>query len=70
VAIVKPDLGAGPAAEARIYREANGASGHKSLLVLLLICGRGRLCLVAGAPRRSSTRLDRPRQPAAPGDES
>ena len=36
--------------EARIYREANGASGHRSLLVLLLVLRRGRLCLVAGAP--------------------
>ncbi|MEN9486312.1 MAG: hypothetical protein RJB37_4192, partial [Pseudomonadota bacterium] len=39
VAIVKPDWVPALPPEARIYREANGASGHKSLLVLLLICG-------------------------------
>jgi tripartite ATP-independent transporter DctM subunit len=38
VAIVKPDWVPALPAEARIYREANGASGHKSLLALLLIC--------------------------------
>ena len=39
VAIVKPDWVPALPPEARIYREDNGASGHKSLLVLLLICG-------------------------------
>lgn len=39
VAIFKPDWVPALPPEARIYREANGASGHKSLLVLLLICG-------------------------------
>jgi tripartite ATP-independent transporter DctM subunit len=40
--------------EARIYKEANGSSGHKSLLVLMprRRCGRR---LGAGARRRSST---------------
>ena len=39
VAIFKPDWVPALPPEARIYREANGASGHKSLLALLLICG-------------------------------
>ena len=39
VAIVKPDWVPALPPEARIYREENGASGHKSLLVLLAICG-------------------------------
>jgi TRAP-type mannitol/chloroaromatic compound transport system permease large subunit len=38
VAIVLPKWVPALPAEARIYREANGASGHKSLLVLLLVC--------------------------------
>ena len=38
VAVVKPDWVPALPAEARIYREANGASGHRSLLVLLLLC--------------------------------
>jgi TRAP-type mannitol/chloroaromatic compound transport system permease large subunit len=39
VAIVKPDWVPALPQEARIYREDNGASGHRSLLVLLAICG-------------------------------
>ena len=39
VAIVRPSWVPALPAEARIYREANGASGHKSLLALLAICG-------------------------------
>jgi TRAP-type mannitol/chloroaromatic compound transport system permease large subunit len=39
VAFVRPAWVPALPAEARIYREANGASGHKSLLVLFLICG-------------------------------
>ena len=39
VAIFKPDWVPALPVEARIYREANGASGHKSLLALLAICG-------------------------------
>ncbi len=37
LAIFKPSFVPALPPEARIYREANGASGHKSLLVLLLI---------------------------------
>ncbi|MBQ0934998.1 TRAP transporter large permease [Ideonella paludis] len=38
VAIFKPSWVPALPAEARIYKEDNGASGHKSLLVLLAIC--------------------------------
>jgi TRAP-type mannitol/chloroaromatic compound transport system permease large subunit len=38
VAIVKPKWVPALPLEARIYREGNGASGHKSLLVLLVVC--------------------------------
>jgi TRAP-type mannitol/chloroaromatic compound transport system permease large subunit len=38
VALVKPDWVPALPAEARIYRESNGSSGHKSLLVLLGMC--------------------------------
>lgn len=39
VAIFKPSWAPALPPEARIYREDNGSSGHRSLLVLLLICG-------------------------------
>jgi TRAP-type mannitol/chloroaromatic compound transport system permease large subunit len=39
VAIFKPAWVPALPEEARIYREPNGASGHKSLLVLLAVCG-------------------------------
>ena len=39
VAIFKPDWVPALPAEARIYTEPDGSSGHRSLLVLLLICG-------------------------------
>jgi TRAP-type mannitol/chloroaromatic compound transport system permease large subunit len=39
VAIVKPAWVPALPPEARIYRETSGASGHRSLLVLLLLCG-------------------------------
>ena len=38
VAFVRPKWVPALPAEARIYREENGASGHRSLLVLLVIC--------------------------------
>ena len=38
VAIVLPHWAPALPPEARIYRETSGASGHKSLLVLLLVC--------------------------------
>ena len=39
IAVVRPKWVPALPAEARIYREDNGASGHRSLLVLLVICG-------------------------------
>ena len=39
VAIVKPDWVPALPAEARVYNEPNGSSGHRSLLILLAICG-------------------------------
>ncbi len=39
VALFRPAWVPALPAEARIYTEANGDSGHKSLLILLLICG-------------------------------
>ena len=38
VAIVKPGWVPALPPEARIYREANGSSGHRSLIVLLAVC--------------------------------
>jgi len=38
VALIKPNWMPALPAEARIYREINGSSGHRSLLVLVLIC--------------------------------
>jgi len=38
VAFIKPKWVPALPVEARIYREGNGASGHRSLLVLLLLC--------------------------------
>jgi len=38
VAVVKPFWVPALPPEARIYREANGASGHRSLLMLLVLC--------------------------------
>ena len=39
VAFVKPKWVPALPEEARIYREANGSSGHRSLLLLLAVCG-------------------------------
>ncbi len=39
VALLKPDWVPALPAEARIYTEPNGSSGHRSLLVLLALCG-------------------------------
>jgi TRAP-type mannitol/chloroaromatic compound transport system permease large subunit len=67
VALVKPDWVPSLPQEARIYREPNGASGHKSLILLLLVCG------AAGyAWSRVHERIINPmieRSLPAPGDE-
>ncbi len=38
VALIKPSMVPALPPEARIYREPNGSSGHRSLLVLVLVC--------------------------------
>jgi TRAP-type mannitol/chloroaromatic compound transport system permease large subunit len=38
VALIRPNMVPPLPPEARIYKEANGASGHKSLLILLAVC--------------------------------
>jgi TRAP-type mannitol/chloroaromatic compound transport system permease large subunit len=67
VSIVKPGWMPPLPLEARIYREANGASGHRSLIVLMLICA------AAGyAWSRVHQRIINPlveRELPAPGDE-
>lgn len=67
VAIVKPSWVPALPPEARIYREANGSSGHLSLLVLFALCG------VAGwAWSKVHQSIINPlidRQLPAPGDE-
>ncbi|HWP20710.1 MAG TPA: TRAP transporter large permease subunit [Burkholderiaceae bacterium] len=67
VAIFKPSWAPALPLEARIYREDNGASGHRSLVVLLLVCG------VAGyAWSRMHEQIINPlvgRSTSAPGDE-
>ena len=68
VALVRPAWVPALPPEARIYREGNGASGHRSLLVLLLVCAAAGLGwaqvhegLVNGWTGRSTP---------APGDET
>jgi TRAP-type mannitol/chloroaromatic compound transport system permease large subunit len=39
VALVKPNWVPALPVQARIYREPNGSSGHRSLVLLLLVCG-------------------------------
>ena len=67
VAIVRPSWVPALPLEARIYREPSGASGHKSLLVLLAICGAAGYAwsLVHGQIINPLVGRDRP----APGDE-
>jgi TRAP-type mannitol/chloroaromatic compound transport system permease large subunit len=67
VAIVKPEWVPALPAEARIYREPSGSSGHRSLLLLLLVCG-----LAGFAWSRVHERIINPmieRTLPAPGDE-
>jgi len=67
VSIVRPSWVPALPKEARIYRESNGASGHRSLLLLLLLCGA-----VGYAWSRVHESVINPlieRQLPAPGDE-
>ncbi|MCU7375317.1 TRAP transporter large permease subunit [Paucibacter sp. O1-1] len=67
VAIVKPSWVPALPPEARIYRETNGASGHKSLLVLLLVCAAAGWLWAQNHEAIINPLLQR--QMPAPGDE-
>ena len=82
ISIIKPSWAPALPAEARIYREANGASGHKSLLVLLAIATAAGFAWAqvhervdqsaggapaAGARRRSADPVDDDRLVHGPG---
>jgi TRAP-type mannitol/chloroaromatic compound transport system permease large subunit len=55
--------------EARIYREANGASGHRSLLVLSVLCTGAALWFAARYPELVKTLTGNP-EARAPTDET
>jgi TRAP-type mannitol/chloroaromatic compound transport system permease large subunit len=67
VAIVRPSWVPALPPEARIYREDNGASGHRSLLVLLLICAVAGWAWSKVHHQAMQSMIDR--QTASPGDE-
>jgi TRAP-type mannitol/chloroaromatic compound transport system permease large subunit len=67
VAIVKPQWVPALPQEARIYREDNGASGHKSLLVLFAICGAAAYAWMQVHDQAMQSWLGR--DGASPGDE-
>jgi TRAP-type mannitol/chloroaromatic compound transport system permease large subunit len=67
VAIFRPAWVPALPEEARIYREANGHSGHRSLLALLVLCGAAAWGWGHVHDRVMAAWLDR--TSAAPGDE-
>ncbi len=67
IAIVKPSWVPALPAEARIYREANGSSGHMSLLALLALCGAAGWAWSRVHQSVINPLIDR--QLPAPGDE-
>ena len=67
VAVVKPAWVPALPQEARIYREDNGASGHVSLIVLLLACGVAGWAWSTQHDQTMRSLLER--TTAAPGDE-
>ena len=67
ISIIKPSWAPALPAEARIYREANGASGHKSLLVLLAIATAAGFAWAQVHERLINPLVER--QLPAPGDE-
>ncbi len=67
VAIVKPSWVPALPPEARIYREANGSSGHLSLLALLALCGTAGWAWSKVHQSIINPLIDR--QLPAPGDE-
>jgi len=67
VAIVKPAWVPALPAEARIYREGTGASGHRSLMVLLLVCAAAGYLWSQVHGQLVNSWIGR--ETAAPGDE-
>ena len=67
VSIVRPHWVPALPAEARIYREVNGASGHRSLLVLMALCGASGYAWSKVHQSVINPLVDR--QLPAPGDE-
>ena len=67
VAIFKPAMVPALPPEARIYREANGKSGHVSLLVLLLLCTLVGYAWATSHDAIMTAWLDRTQE--SPGDE-
>ena len=68
VAFIKPRWVPALPVEARIYREVNGASGHRSLLVLLVVCAVAGLAWSRVHGTVINAWIDR--QTPAPGDET
>jgi TRAP-type mannitol/chloroaromatic compound transport system permease large subunit len=67
VAIVKPSWVPALPPEARVYREANGSSGHASLIVLLAICAAAGFAWAQVHDAVLKKMVERPN--AAPADE-
>jgi tripartite ATP-independent transporter DctM subunit len=67
VAFVKPGWVPALPQEARIYRETNGSSGHRSLLVLLMICAA--VGFIWSRIHNQAMQAMLERTTAAPGDE-
>jgi len=67
VAVVKPAWVPALPVEARIYREPNGTSGHRSLIVLLALCAAAGYAWSQVHQSVINPMIDR--QLAAPGDE-
>ncbi len=67
VALVRPSMVPALPPEARIYREPSGSSGHRSLLVLVLICAGVGLAWAQVHDKLMTAWLER--STASPGDE-
>jgi len=67
VAIFKPDMVPALPPEARIYREANGKSGHVSLMFLLILCAVVGFSWASSHDAIMTAWLDRTQE--SPGDE-
>jgi TRAP-type mannitol/chloroaromatic compound transport system permease large subunit len=67
VAIFKPDMVPALPPEARIYREANGKSGHVSLMFLLIVCTVVGFSWASSHDAIMTAWLDRTQE--SPGDE-